>query len=140
MNKKGFTLVEIVAVICVLALIMIVVVPAVQKSLTNAKTGISNINKKNIEEAAKTLGTEILFCDDESDTELKTNLGVTSCAEAKTDLEATLKFSLGDLEAWGYFSDDSGNCKNDLDKNITILSDENDKITVSLDKDITCKK
>lgn len=36
-NKKGFTLVELLAVIVVLAIIMIIAIPAVVESMNNAK-------------------------------------------------------------------------------------------------------
>ena len=38
-NKKGFTLVELLAVIVVLAIIMIIAIPAVVESMNNAKKG-----------------------------------------------------------------------------------------------------
>lgn len=39
LNKKGFTLVELLAVIVVLAIIMIIAIPAVVESMNNAKKG-----------------------------------------------------------------------------------------------------
>lgn len=63
MKNKGFTLVELLAVVVVLAIIMIIAVPNVMKTLNASKTGLSNFEKKNIEDAAERLITEVINCE-----------------------------------------------------------------------------
>src|SRR5574344_438189 len=47
-NKKGFTLVELLAVIVVLAIIMIIAIPAVMKQMNNAKQGAFKIEAQKV--------------------------------------------------------------------------------------------
>lgn len=47
-NKKGFTLVELLAVIVVLAIIMIIAVPAVLDSMSSAKKGSFVVEARNV--------------------------------------------------------------------------------------------
>ena len=51
--KRGFTLVELLAVIVVLAAIIAIVVPTVSNVLTDSKKSLSKVQIKNIENAAK---------------------------------------------------------------------------------------
>ena len=53
MNKKGFTLVELLTVIIVLAAISLVVIPAVNNSLNNSNQQAYDLQISNIENAAK---------------------------------------------------------------------------------------
>ena len=46
MNKKGFTLVELLVVVVVLGLIAIVLVPIIQDTLNKSKNKINSINIK----------------------------------------------------------------------------------------------
>ena len=46
MNKKGFTLVELLVVVVVLGLIAIVLVPIIQDTLNKSKIKINNGNNK----------------------------------------------------------------------------------------------
>lgn len=48
-NKKGFTLVELLAVLVVLALISLIAIPAVTKVINSAKSDVSDSQMKNIE-------------------------------------------------------------------------------------------
>lgn len=52
-NKKGFTLVEILAVISILAVLGFVIVPIVSKQLNEAKDKLYNNQVENIKEASK---------------------------------------------------------------------------------------
>jgi type IV pilus assembly protein PilA len=54
MNKKGFTLVELLAVIVILAIILVIAIPNVIKIIDKAKLDAYNKNKDLIERAAKT--------------------------------------------------------------------------------------
>ena len=84
MNKKGFTLVEILAVLVILSLLLILTIPSIKNALTNGKNKIDEINKKQIEDAAKIIVAEVIYCDM---TEIsKDALNETSCSKAKTKL------------------------------------------------------
>ena len=63
MNKKGFTLVEVLAVVVVLAIIMIIAVPNILDSLNSAKNKISDIERSHIVDASETLMLEALSND-----------------------------------------------------------------------------
>lgn len=54
MNKKGFTLIELLAVITILAIIALITTYTVNSIMKDAKTSLSESQKHNIEEAAKT--------------------------------------------------------------------------------------
>ena len=68
MNKKGFTLVELLVVVVVLGLIAIVLVPIIQDALNKSKNKINSINIKQVEDAGKIVAEEILYCDINSNT------------------------------------------------------------------------
>ena len=53
MNKKGFTLVELISVIVILGVIALIVFPNVLSTITKGKNNISNDNKKLIITGAK---------------------------------------------------------------------------------------
>ena len=144
-NKKGFTLVELLAVVVVISIVMIVAIPSVQKALTSSKEGISAINRKNIEEAAKTLATEIIYCDNNDDNSKLfaiNNVG-TSCTTAKTNLTNGINLKLTDLTSNGYFDDPANNCSctdtNEENCYIKIISND-DAIDVTIGQSVTCKK
>lgn len=89
MNKKGFTLVEVLAVLVILSLLLILTIPSIRDALTNGKNKINEINKKQIEDAAKIIVDEVIYCNmteiakdalkDETSDEI-------SCSIAKTKL------------------------------------------------------
>ena len=85
MNKKGFTLVEILAVLVILSLLLILTIPSIKNALTNGKNKINEINKKQIEDAAKIIVDEVIYC---NMTEITKDdaLAETSCSNAKTKL------------------------------------------------------
>ena len=77
MNKKGFTLVELLAVIAILAILVIIALPNVLKMfndskknsfLTEAKTVYSEVSKKYISESMK--GNKLTYVSSEDDTKL----------------------------------------------------------------------
>ena len=85
MNKKGFTLVEVLAVLVILSLLLILTIPSIKNALTNGKNKINDINKKQIEDAAKIIVDEVIYCNMTEIT--KKALGdETSCSIAKTKL------------------------------------------------------
>lgn len=62
MNKKGFTLVEVLAVLVILSLLLILTIPSIKNALTNGKNKINEINKKQIEDAVKIIVDEVIYC------------------------------------------------------------------------------
>lgn len=80
MNKKGFTLVEILATLVILSFIFMLTYPAIQKAFNNGKTAISELSKKQIEDAAKIVIDEVIYCNMSEDT--KSLLNATNCKDA----------------------------------------------------------
>ena len=70
MNKKGFTLVEILAVISILALIMIIVGTNGFGAFNNSKKKINEMTLSEIKESVNVVMTEVINCDDDLDKEL----------------------------------------------------------------------
>ena len=93
MNKKGFTLVELLAVIAILAILVIIALPNVLKMfndskknsfLTEAKTLYSEVSKKYISESMK--GNKLTYVSSEDDTKLDmTGRDLQYCVLLNTD-------------------------------------------------------
>ena len=63
MDKKGFTIVEILGSIVLIALLVVLTTPLIQKTLANSKEKINEIQEKQIKDAGKTIADEILMCE-----------------------------------------------------------------------------
>lgn len=117
MNKKGFTLVEVLAVLVILSLLLILTIPSIRDALTNGKNKINEINKKQIEEAAKIIVDEVIYCNmteiakdalkDETSDEI-------SCSIAKTKLINGVNIDLKNLE----LDDKSSKCSGTINVKI----------------------
>ena len=93
MNKKGFTLVELLAVIAILAILVIIALPNVLKMfndskknsfITEAKTIYSEVSKKYISESMK--GNKLTYISSEDDTKLEmTGRNLQYCVLLNTD-------------------------------------------------------
>ena len=70
MNKKGFTLVEILAVIVILSLVIVIVSTKGFGVFDNAKSAISRENLNTLKKSANELAAQIESCDDDVDNEL----------------------------------------------------------------------
>lgn len=70
MNKKGFTLVEILAVIVILGLVITITATKGFGAFDNTKIAITKENENAIKEAANVLMTEVKECDEEINKEL----------------------------------------------------------------------
>ncbi len=55
-NKKGFTLIELVGVIFILAIILLIVVPIINDNITKSKSNLSTEQIRQIESAARQWG------------------------------------------------------------------------------------
>lgn len=134
MNKKGFTLVEVLAVLVILSLLLILTIPSIRDALTNGKNKINEINKKQIEDAAKIIVDEVIYCNmteiakdalkDETSDEI-------SCSIAKTKLINGVNIDLKHLE----LDDKSSKCSGTI--NVKINS-ETYKETIDM-KNVICK-
>lgn len=117
MNKKGFTLVEVLAVLVILSLLLILTIPSIRDALTNGKNKINEINKKQIEDAAKIIVDEVIYCNmteiakdalkDETSDEI-------SCSIAKTKLINGVNINLKNLE----LDDKSSKCSGTINVKI----------------------
>ena len=117
MNKKGFTLVELLAVLVILSLLLILTIPSIRDALTNGKNKINEINKKQIEDAAKIIVDEVIYCNmteiakdalkDETSDEI-------SCSIAKTKLINGVNINLKNLE----LDDKSSKCSGTINVKI----------------------
>lgn len=112
MNKKGFTLVEILAVLVILSLLLILTIPSIKNALTNGKNKINEINKKQIEDAAKIIVDEVIYCNMTEIT--KDALAETSCGTAKTKLINGVNIDLKNLE----LDDKSSKCSGTINVKI----------------------
>lgn len=113
MNKKGFTLVEVLAVLVILSLLLILTIPSIRDALTNGKNKINEINKKQIEDAAKIIVDEVIYC---NMTEIaKKALGdETSCSNAKTKLINGVNIDVSKLD----LDDKSSKCSGTINVKI----------------------
>ena len=130
MNKKGFTLVEVLAVLVILSLLLILTIPSIRDALTNGKNKINDINKKQIEDAAKIIVDEVIYC---NMTEIaKKALGnETSCSIAKTKLINGVNIDVSKLD----LDDKSSKCSGTI--NVKINS-ETYKETIDM-TNVICK-
>jgi len=116
MKKSGFTLVELLAVIVILAVLMVFAVPNVWKVVTSSKTGINTLNLSGLNDAAVTYGLANIYIPDNCAlTSIPTSDAVTmpSGCDKKT-------VTVGYLINNGYYKDEANHCKNTLNTNILI--------------------
>ena len=83
MNKKGFTLVEILAVIVILSLVIITITTNGFGVFNKAKDKIIEENYKTIKEASNLLMIEVVHCDDSFDEELYKSFNKENCEKLK---------------------------------------------------------
>lgn len=92
MNKKGFTLVELLAVIVILGLVITIVGTKGFGAFDNTKKAITSQNINAIKESAKVYLTDVIYCDDDIDTDfvnetkksLSLDESVKNCEDLKT--------------------------------------------------------
>lgn len=129
MNKNGFTLVELLAVVVVLGLIAAVLVPIIQDTLNSSENKINSINIKQVEDAGKIVGEEILFCDINDNTRKVVGNNLTKCDEMQEELyNQGITLNIKDLKTYKYLSDPNDLCTG----SIIITADEN-TFKVSID-------
>lgn len=124
MHKKGFTIVELLAVIVVLSLLAILVYPNIIKVMGSSKDKLKDINIKQIEDGVNTLIDEVLTCDLSG--EAKIIFDNTNCVSIKYKLIAEeYEISIDELYENNILSSDSKNCngtiKLKLDNNYRVI-------------------
>ena len=101
MNKKGFTIVEILGSIVLIALLVVLTTPMIQKTLAKSKDKINEIQEKQIKDAGKTVADEIIMCELTDDLKKMTNNK--TCKELKDIIYgAGLNLSIQNLEDYNY--------------------------------------
>ena len=140
MNKKGFTLVELLAVIAILALLVLVAVPNVLGMFNKAKKDTFLTEAKNIfkESASKYISDNMhnsnegnIYCKSETDSKnpLDMDIGNTYYYIEKDSTGKTIKFV-----AWN----SSGYVTKIVGDNVMLNDVTNDNMTESSVKNITC--
>ncbi len=136
MNKKGFTLVELLAVIVVLGLVITITATKGFGAFNNTKKAITEQNKKAIKESINLLEVELENCDDDTEdyVELKDIFGVKSdsCEELILSLkDKTKSIDIDKLRDNEYIT---GNDLDELNGTVELTFDENGKVK-SVDMD-----
>lgn len=100
MNKKGFTLIEMISVLVIISLIALVSVVSVTKILESSKKTLSNSQIKQIESATRIWGADnmTILPNDPSSENVCEYKDINSCPEYYKELTITLK----DLQDGGY--------------------------------------
>lgn len=132
MKQKGFTLVELISVIAVLGIIMVIVIPAVTKQLSNSKDALRKINIKNAEESALLLITDLNTCDSEALNILKTEniltetQGESYCLSTRNALKGGIEVSIDVLKKYNYLTDYDEQCSGTVTLKINNANPEAD--------------
>ncbi len=123
MNKKGFTLVELIAVIVILALISLIVFPAVNSMIKNSKEKAYNVQIDEIIDAAKNYLSDFPVCIPEMDSNSATEELDSSCDAVTRGDDNTISYvSVGKLIQKGYIS-----TEDKLDGKEVVLNPKNIK-------------
>ncbi|MDD2505439.1 MAG: type II secretion system protein [Bacilli bacterium] len=140
MNNKGFTLVEVLAVIALLGIIMAIVFPVLNSTLFDTKTSINKLAVKNIKESAEMLAQDIYVCNGTSPVLdiLKNELNyseVKNCKDARAKLESGIDVPIEVLINNNYITKAS-NCEG----YILMYMSGNKMSNINVDaSNITCK-
>ena len=116
MNNKGFTLVELLAVIVILALLAIVAGVSVSSIMKKATSNTNDIVVKNLEDAALTYGLDKLNIPNSCAIDFE--LGSIYSLGPNTPASCITKIKVKKLKDEGYFKDDKKIC--DENKEISI--------------------
>lgn len=129
MNKKGFTLVEILAILVIISLIFALVYPNIQDALNNSKKAISELNKKQIEDSVKIIVDEVIYCNMSDETK---NILGNNCNDAVTTLVNGKDIDISALEL------DNNNSQKCIGIINVKIDRETYKATIDMSK-VTCK-
>ena len=131
-SNKGFTLIELIAVIVILALLLVIAVPSILNARNKAILGLDKEQKRNIEEAGKMLGIDL----DDYMTDLYNCKGdwPSVCNKNDDGKWTSVKVQIHELKEKGYFTDEIDKCSGD----IVIIKDTNNMYTVNLEENVRC--
>ncbi|NLL02261.1 MAG: prepilin-type N-terminal cleavage/methylation domain-containing protein [Mollicutes bacterium] len=106
-DKRGFTMVELIAVVIILGALMIIVYPSVNRILTGGRKTVDDLTKKNLEDASTIFAQDIYICEDSTIINILKNdvhLNVTNCNDAKEALQSGITFSMDILKQYEYIA------------------------------------
>lgn len=127
LNKKGFTLVELLAVIVVLAIIMIFAIPNVMNSVDDARKGMfKNYAQKVMNSAEQTYQTDILLNNAGKTCYTLSDLGLESSGNYRGKVVVNIK-SDQTAEFFLYLSDNSYSVSNLAASSIKNIGEKNDE-------------
>lgn len=110
MNNKGFTLIEVLAVIVLLVIIMVIAAPNITKQINRKEKEEQNLLNEKIENASM-LYVSKYYLDDILSSSPNTNI---------------ISFTLKDLQEDGLINiNKNGNCKNVISKDIIVYNFDN---------------
>lgn len=151
MNRKGLTLVELLAVIVVLAVVALIVTPNILSSITKSHERLYDTQLDNIKSAAENWAADVLFerhcliCvpEDNLNLNLDCSNGGEGCVEASKESGRSTAVTLATLMDEGYVKEELQNPKIDrpfnrcLEVVITLDVDTGDYIYSIPDPDTT---
>lgn len=144
MNKKGFTMVELIAVISILGLVMTIVATNGFGILETSKKRIKEDAIKEVAEGAKVFLTDVEYCDEEINNDVLTKFGLANCNTLQSEAVGNvttegdcLEFELTILKELNYVTSDAvqdiidedndfklRTCLNNKVKSIALICDE----------------
>lgn len=137
-NNKGFTMVELLAVVIILSLIMVIVYPSVNNILSGGRNTVDKLTLENIEDSATMFAQDIYICDNNIINILKNDLnysGVSNCKDAKEKLQQGITITMNILRDYEYISR-ADKCNGNII--LKMNGDKINNITVNVDN-ITCE-
>lgn len=116
-EEEGFTLVELLAVIVILAAIMVIAIPAVLNTRRSALGALSKEQEKNLKDAGKLLGVDLddyasSIYDCKEGSWIMTSSGA-KCTKTSAGW-AEVKIDVPTLVQNGYFKDENNHCSGTL--------------------------
>lgn len=113
MKKKGFTIVELLAVITILGLLLTLAVPMILNASGDVQKGLSKQMEKGLKEAGELLGLDL---DDYSRDiyNCKEGSWISMKCTKPTGIWTEVTVSVQDLIDHGYFKDTNKHCSGDL--------------------------
>ena len=132
MNKKGFTLVEVVAAIVILSLVTIIATTRGFGLFDNAKKNINDYDESTIKEAAKVYMTGVLYCNEDleeaEDLSKVVSLDSNDCKYLKEYFSTPQEITLKQLKDNGYIT--GSNLKNFSDDYSLLVWIENNEVKI----------
>jgi len=140
MNKKGFTLVELLAVIVILSLIITIVATNGFGAFNNAKNKINEEGRKEITEGAKVFLTDVEFCDEKLNVDIfnkipivDTDSDLKMCDDLQSSAASCMEIKLQILRELNYVSSKAVDDILKENNNIKVkvcLTDSNKTVTI----------